>query len=409
MKRWIAITLGIVSSIGGFFDMGEIVMTAETGARFHFSLIWVVLVGVLGIIIYAEMAGRIATVSQRPVFDVVRERLGANVGLANLTGTLIVNLTTLVAEVAGIALAFELVTSINYLLWAPLAALLAGFIIWKVRFEQFERITGVIGLTMLVFGFAFWKLGPGWDEVVKGVLMPHPPGSESFSTYLYFAIAIFGASMTPYEVIFYSSGAVEERWKPEDLVINKATAFLGFTVGGILACSAIGLAAVVFGPREMSVGNLAQVAMGPATAFGTLGLVAFICGLFASTIGAAVEVTLSNGYSVAQFFGWRWGKNLKPSEAPRFRLVLLASMALALGVTLTSLDPIKVTELSVVASAIALPLTYFPVLVVANDGDYMGSQVNGRILNALGSVYLVIILAASLGAIPLMIVTKVGA
>jgi hypothetical protein len=38
----------------------------------------------------------------------------------------------------------------------------------------------------------------------------------------------------------------------------------------------------------------------------------------------------------------------------------------------------------------------------------MGKYVNGRVLNIAASVYLVIILAASLAAIPLMIVTGAG-
>jgi manganese transport protein len=67
-----------------------------------------------------------------------------------------------------------------------------------------------------------------------------------------------------------------------------------------------------------------------------------------------------------------------------------------------------VTEYSVVFSAIALPLTYLPILIVANDPDYMGSKVNGRTMNALGLCYLVVILAASAAAIPLMLYTKAG-
>ena len=62
---------------------------------------------------------------------------------------------------------------------------------------------------------------------------------------------------------------------------------------------------------------------------------------------------------------------------------------------LTTVDPIKVTEYSVVFSAVALPLTYFPILVVANDPDYMGEHVNGRLANTLGTVYLVLIVVAS--------------
>ena len=58
---------------------------------------------------------------------------------------------------------------------------------------------------------------------------------------------------------------------------------------------------------------------------------------------------------------------------------------------LTAVDPILVTEFSVVFSAVALPLTYFPILVVANDPDYMGEHANGRLANTLGTVYLVVI------------------
>ena len=58
---------------------------------------------------------------------------------------------------------------------------------------------------------------------------------------------------------------------------------------------------------------------------------------------------------------------------------------LATGVLMTAVDPILVTELSVVFSAVALPLTYFPILVVANDPDYMGEHVNGRLANTLGT------------------------
>jgi len=78
------------------------------------------------------------------------------------------------------------------------------------------------------------------------------------------------------------------------------------------------------------------------------------------------------------------------------------------AVLFTGVDPIMVTEYSVVFSAIALPLTYLPILVVANDSQYMGDETNGRLTNMLGSVYLVIILAASSAAIPLMIVTGAG-
>jgi len=62
----------------------------------------------------------------------------------------------------------------------------------------------------------------------------------------------------------------------------------------------------------------------------------------------------------------------------------------------------------VVFSAVALPLTYFPILVVANDHDYMGRHVNGRLANALGTFFLVVITVAALAAVPLMVLTRMG-
>ena len=63
MKKIVQVTLGILTAIGGFVDIGDLVANATTGARFGFALAWVVLLGVGGIVVYAEMAGRVAAVS----------------------------------------------------------------------------------------------------------------------------------------------------------------------------------------------------------------------------------------------------------------------------------------------------------------------------------------------------------
>jgi len=57
---------------------------------------------------------------------------------------------------------------------------------------------------------------------------------------------------------------------------------------------------------------------------------------------------------------------------------------------------------------VVLPLTYLPILVVANDRGYLGDRVNGRWMNLLGAVFLLLIVAASVAAIPLAIMTGMG-
>jgi manganese transport protein len=409
VKKLLGITLGILTAIGGFVDIGDLVANAETGARFRFGLAWAVVVGVGGIVVYAEMAGRVAAVSGRPVFSLVRERLGPAFGLANLVASLFINFLTLTAEIAGVAIALSMVASVNYILLVPFAATLIWVLLWRTPFERLEQLFGLGGLALIGFLIALIQLGPDWGHMVSQVTHPSIASEETPFTYAYFAIALFGAAMTPYEVFFFSSGAVEERWTGKDLALNRANVYIGFPLGGVLSLSIMGLSALVLAPLHIGVDSLPQVALPASVVSGKIALACVILGIFAATFGAALETGLSTGYCVAQYLGWQWGKFVRPRQAARFHVVVLVAVLLGVFVILTGVDPIRVTEYSIVLSAAALPLTYFPILVVSNDPAYMGDKTNGPVLNVVATLYFVLIAVIAVVTIPLMIITKGGA
>jgi len=409
MKKFFEIFLGILTAFGGFVDIGDLVANAETGARFGMSLAWVVVIGVIGIVLFAEMSGRVAAISGRPVFDVIRERLGARVALADLVASFLINFLTLAAEIGGLALVLQLATDLNYLLWVPLAAVAVWIVIWKLSFSLMEKIFGITGLLLVVTAVALWRLDPDWGRLLSDAAHPGPPATESWPTYLFFAVALLGAAMTPYEVFFFSSGAVEEHWTRRDLMVNRANVYLGFPLGGLLSLAIMAGAAVVLRPRGISADHLSQMALPVAVGLGKVGLAILYVGMFAAIFSAALETALSAGYTVAQYLGWQWGKYVRPREASRFHLVVLVSIVASLGLVLTTIDPIKLTEYSIVLSAAALPLTYFPILVVANDPQYVGEYVNSRPTNVVCFAYLVLLLVVSIATIPLMIWTRAGA
>ncbi|MEV7636574.1 Nramp family divalent metal transporter [Pseudarthrobacter enclensis] len=408
MKRLLGVALGILTAIGGFVDIGDLVTNAVVGSRFGLSLVWVVAVGVVGICLFANMSGRVAAASGRATFEVIRERLGPRAGLANLSASFLINLMTVTAEIGGVALALQLASSVHYLLWIPVAAVAVWLVIWRVKFSIMENVTGLLGLTLIVFAVALFLLKPDWGVLAGQALAPAVPDGETVPTYWYYAIALFGAAMTPYEVFFFSSGAVEEGWTVKDLVQSRLNVLVGFPLGGLLSVAIAGCAAVVLLPAGIAVTSLSQVILPVAEGVGKLGLAFVLVGVVAATFGAALETTLSSGYALAQFFGWSWGKFRRPVQAARFHLAMIICLLVGLAVLATGVDPVLVTEYSVVFSAIALPLTYLPILIVSNDPQYMGRHVNGRAVNVLGMAYLVIILVASLAAIPLMIVTGAG-
>ncbi len=409
MKGLFAVALGVLTAIGGFLDIGDLVTSSVVGSRFGLSLAWVVVVGVVGICLFAQMSGRVAAASGRATFEIIRERLGPRAGAANLIASFLINLMTLTAEVGGIALSLQLASSVAPGAWIPVAAFGVWLVIWRVKYDLMENVTGMLGLALVVFAVAVFLLHPDWSSLATQALTSPVPAGESAGTYWYYAVALFGSAMTPYEVFFFSSGAVEEKWTLKDLAQSRLNVLVGFPLGGLLTLALAACAALVLMPQNVEVTSLSQVLLPIAQAGGKLAVAFAIVGFVAATFGAALETGLSTGYTLAQFFGWSWGKFRRPTRAARFHLTIMIGLVIAMGVLATGVDPVQVTEYSVVFSAIALPLTYLPILIVANDPEYMGEHVNGRITNVVGMVYLVIILVAAIAAIPLMIATGAGA
>ena len=400
------IALGILAAIGGFVDIGDLVFNMAAGAAFGYQLLWVVVIGVVGIVVYSEMCGRVAAVSGKAVFDTVRERVGFKAGLVTLIAAQVVNLMTLAAEVGGVAICMRLLSGLPYR-WLILVAIVAlGIVVWVVSFDWIERIFGYGGLCLLVFAVAAVKLHPDWGAVAHG-FVPHLNTEDSL-LYVYFAVGLLGAAMTPYEVYFYSSGGVEERWTPKDLGLNKANAMIGYGLGGFLSFALMIVGGTLFLAQGIEPETLGTIALGAQVPLGEIGLLLALVGILFAVGGASIDTLFAGAYNLAQFLGWEWGRYRTNAGAPRFTVTWMVILVLALGIVMTGVDPVQLTEYAVIFSVVALPLTYLPILLVANDRSYMGRHVNGRLANTLGIVYFVIILAVALTAIPLMILTNVG-
>ena len=271
MKKVFALALGILTAIGGFVDIGDLVTNALVGSRFGMSLAWVVVVGIVGICVFAEMSGRVAAVSGRATFDLVRERLGPRFGLANLLASMAVTLLTFAAEIGGVALALQLATDVNRYLWIPVVGAVVWVVLWRAKFSVLENAFGLGGLALIVFAVALWQLGPDWSDLWRQASRPVVPHDESHTTYFYYAIALFGAAMTPYEVFFFSSGGVEERWTSRDLGTMRANVFVGFPLGGLISLAIAATAAVVYLPQSVQVETLGQIGLPVGVALGQLG------------------------------------------------------------------------------------------------------------------------------------------
>jgi Mn2+/Fe2+ NRAMP family transporter len=410
MGNVLEITLGIMTAMGGFVDVSELVFAAQAGSRFLFALIWVFVLGTIGITVFGEMGGRVAAIAKQPVFSLMRQRLGLQFGLVTLIGATTVNVITCAAEIGGIAIVLQLLLGWSYRLLAILSTLLLIAVIWFLPFKAIERSVGLLGLFMITFLAVAAAIDVPWNDVGAGLIpsLPKGAGRTDLLTYGYFVVAIISAVMFPYEVYFYSSGAIEESWSAKDLLINRLTTIVGFALGSMLAIALLINAAVLFSPRHIDPQLPATVALQTAVPFGKTGLLLGLAGMFFAFSGAALETCLSSSYCVAQFFGWEWGRYKGKAEAPRFTIGWLLTFAVALAIVLTGIGPLDLVEYAVVSSIIVLPLTYLPLLLIANDAKFMGAHRNGHLANVMGWLFFIIIAIAAAAAVPLFFITHGG-
>jgi manganese transport protein len=404
------LTLGVMTAVGGFVDISELVFAAKAGSMFGYALIWVFAFATIGIMVFSEMSGRVAAVAKQPVFNLMRHRLGLKLGLVTLAASLFSTLITCAAEVGGMGLILYYLTGAPYLLMAVMSVIVLGASMWILPFKWIERIYGLLGLLMIVFAAAFVAIKPPWGAVAAGFVPQVPQGlsTKELLNFAYFAVAIISAVLFPYEVYFYSSGGIEEEWGPKDLLTNRVTSILGMGLGSLLAIVILASSAQLFGPANVGPELPGTAALEAAIPYGRVGLLLALLGMLFAVAGAAVETCMANAYSVAQFFGWEWGRHKKPWDAPRFTVAWIGLFLLALVIVLTGINPMTLVEYAVLFSILVLPLTYLPLMLLAGDKRFMRDYVNGPLGNGLGWLYFAMITAAALAALPLYLLTSGG-
>ena len=380
MKKWLSITLGIVTATGGFLDAGTIATSGESGARFGLGLIWACLIATVAIILLVEMMGRFSAISKKTYAEAIRENFGFKFYLLPLLSEVIAESILLAAEIGGIAIALSLMTGISWRILFPLAAFLVFAMAWRAPFDWIENAPALLGLVTLSFIVGIIALGGPSHQLLSTLWKPEVKQGE-LADYLYLVAATLGATISPYLLYFYSSGAREEHWTSSSLLLNRVTAIVGMSFGSLGSIALIFLGAMVLQPLNMQASSLGELGLSMAKALGPFGALLFAIALFATCLGAALEVVLGVSYNIAQGFGWEWGEDKKPVEAARFNLVLIIFLLVAVAIGLMGIDPLQLALAGSTVIALFLPISLFPFLVLMNDPQYLGDKTNGRFSN----------------------------
>jgi len=396
------IALGILTSVGGYLEVGSMGTALQAGAAYRYQLLWAIAAGTVCVAFLVEMTGRLAAVTHHTVVDAMRKHFGFTFQVWPLAAQVVVDLFVLASEVGGASLALELATGVSIRVWVLPVALLVWTVLWLGTFGAIEHSVAVLGLVTLCFVVAAWWLHPVWRDVLHG-MVPHRPERDP-GQYAYLAVGILGATISPYLISFYSSGAVEEKWATKDLLPNKVVAGVGMGFGSSVSAAILIVAAIVLGPRGILAGSYEQAAAILSIPLGRWGFWLFCASLFIGCVGAAFELALDVSYIMAQTFGWNWSENQKPADGPLFVVVYTGAILIATIPSLLGIDPLRLTMFSMALTVVMLPLIIAPLIVLMNDKRLLKSHANGWISNFAVIVIILLSFVLAVLAIPVQII-----
>ena len=360
-------------------DAGGIATYSVAGARFGYSLLWVLPPTCLLLVLIQEMSNRMGVVTGKGLSGLIRERFGIGVSFYLMLALVLTNAGNAVADFAGVAASAE-IFGISRFIAVPVGAFALWHLVIKGSYRSVERVFFVACLFYVSYIVSGFMSHPDWGEATRHSFVPH---LEWNSAYLYMVVGIVGTTIAPW-MQFYQQASVVEKGIP---LKHYAYSRLDTVIGAILVtvvCFFIVLACAVTLHRDgvvIETAGDAAVALRPVAGAYCANLFAF--GLLSASLFGAAILPISTATSVCEAMGWESGIDRKFTQAPHYYLIYTVVICVGAGVALAAsrrmLIPIML--LSQVVNGVLLPFVLVLMLKIANDKEIMGEHVNSRLFN----------------------------
>src|SRR5256712_2846649 len=177
-RRWTASVLAFLAVMGpgiitGFAgnDAGAVATYSAAGARYGYSLLWLLLVVSAGLLLMMEMCARMGAVTGKGLSDLIRENFGVRWTLVAMIALLVANGSNVVAEFAGIAASLELLAIPRGISVPIVAAALWATVVF-FEYRVVERTLFVLTLAFVAYPISVIVLKPDWSAALHGLFVP---------------------------------------------------------------------------------------------------------------------------------------------------------------------------------------------------------------------------------------------
>lgn len=270
-------------------DAASIITAAETGALYHYGLIWLLLLLIVPLFFVQEASGRIGVVTKKGLGEIIRENYSRNTALFAAVPMALTDVLTYVAEYIGIAIGMELI-GISPIVSVPVAYVLHVLLVYRRGYLVVEKIMLGISAVLLLSYIA--------SLFIKGTANYSPFYFTLSPAFLFLVAANAGAVVMPF-MPFYQASATAEK-KNATVRSSRIETLVGAIVSEAL------MIIIVIVSTDLGEGNLlspAQLSAGLAVA-GQFAPLLFGIGLVAAAFLALTVVSLGSAWGLVEAIGW---------------------------------------------------------------------------------------------------------
>jgi NRAMP (natural resistance-associated macrophage protein)-like metal ion transporter len=377
-------------------DAGGITTYSLAGAQFGLSLLWILIPITIALIIIQEMCARMGVVSGKGLSDLIRERFGAKITVYLMIVLFLANLGNTISEFAGIAASLEIFGVSKYIS-VPIGAFFVWWLVVKGNYKSVEKVFLVACLFYISYIISGFMGKPDWGQIGKALITPTIRPDPAFLT---MAVGIIGTTIAPWMQFYLQSSVVDKGLKADDYAYTRIDIIVGSFTVNIVAFFIIMLCAVTLFQQGIRIETAKDAAQALAPLAGAYCTWLFAFGLLNASLFAASILPLSTAYTICEAFGWKSSVNHKFTEAPQF--YWLYSLMIFLGAAIIlfpNMPLVAIMFYSQVINGMLLPFILIFMLLLINDRRIMGDHVNGKLMNGVTWLTVVVLILLSVAMV----------
>jgi manganese transport protein len=363
----------VIASIA-YMDPGNFATNIQAGAKYGYTLLWVVLMANLIAMLFQALSAKLGIVTGRNLAEMCRDQFPKPVVYAMWVVSEIAAMATDLAEFLGGAIGLALLFNLPLITGMVITAI-ATYAILMFERRGYRPMEVIIGSLVTVIGVCYLielLIAPvDWHAAGKGVLTPQLPDAQA----LLISVGIIGATVMPHAVYLHSgltqgrAPGRNDRERRKLLRYSNREVIIALAVAGMVNMAMVMMASSAFhaGHPEVAEIETAYHMLVPLLGAGAAGV--FLLSLIASGLSSSVVGTMAGQMIMQGFVGFRI-----PIVVRRLVTMVPAFVVVALGVNATN-----ALVVSQVVLSIALPVPMIALVRFTSRSAIMGEFVNRRL------------------------------